>query len=271
MTPSASNLALEASPGFTAKPGHGFEFSSSPRWVRAEIDGTIIASSTRAMLLREERRAPVYYFSIEDIRMDLMDRSRTTSRCEYKGEATYWTARLGYRVVEDVLWTYETPYLEASALRGYVALNWRKVDHWYEEDEEIFLHARDPKRRVDVVASKRIVEIELGGKIVAHSGRALFLFETRALTRYYLPPEDVRMELLLSTASTSTCPYKGTANYFDANIDGKRFDDIAWCYADPIAECPRIKGLIAFYNERVDAVRIDGQRVPTGRPVLPWR
>ena len=112
----------------------------------------------------------------------------------------------------------------------------------YEEDDEIFVHARDPYKRVDVVNSARPVKVIVGGETVAETTRARFLYETRLPTRYYIPPEDVRMDLLVSSDQVTACPYKGTARYWSVKIGDRVFPDIVWSYPEPIPECPKIKG-----------------------------
>ncbi len=143
-----------------------------------------------------------------------------------------------------------------------MAFYWDRMDTWMEEDEEIFGHPADPYHRVDVRASSRSVQVVLAGETVAETNRAHFLFETNNLTRYYIPKEDVRMDLLESSENQSVCPYKGDAVYWSARIDGELHEDVVWSYPDPRVECPRIKELMCFYNERVDDIFLDGAPVP---------
>ena len=103
---------------------------------------------------------------------------------------------------------------------------------------------------------------------MADTTRAHFLFETGLPTRYYIPAEDVRMDLLTPTDTKTRCPYKGTASYWTARIGEETFDDIVWAYPDPVPECPKIKDLMCFYNEKVDAVFVDGTE--TEKPVTKW-
>ena len=200
--------------------------------------------------------------------MDLLTPTEHHTFCPYKGTASYWTIRVGDRMSENAVWGYPESYDEVAAIQDFVAFYWDRVDHWYEEDEEIFVHPRDPYKRVDAVASSRHVQVVLGGEIVADTRRACFLFETRLPTRYYIPQEDVRMELLVPSEKTSACPYKGRARYWSAKIGGRDYPDIVWFYPEPIAECPKIKGLLSFFNEQVDAILVDGIEVP--RPLTPW-
>lgn len=254
--------------GFKSNPDYKILFEPSPRRVRVQFNGEWIADSTNAHLLFETRHLPVYYFPRADVRADLMTRTDHHSFCPYKGTASYWTIRVGDRVSENAVWGYPDSYDEVAAIADFVAFYWDRVDRWYEEDEEIFVHPRDPYKRVDVLASSRHVQVILGGEIVADTRRAHFLFETRLPTRYYIPPEDVRMDLLMPSEKATACPYKGRARYWSARIGDNVFPDIVWSYAEPIPECPKINGLLSFFNEQVDEIRVDGKAAP--RPMTPW-
>ncbi len=256
-------------PGYEKNPTHRVDIEPSPRRVRVEIAGKTLVDTTHALLLRESNHTPVYYVPRADVAMDMLTKTEHSTYCPYKGHASYYTITApGGRVEENAIWSYETPYDEANAIIEHLAFYWKKVDHWYEEDEEIFVHPRDPHKRVDVVESHRPVKVVLGGQTVAETKRARFLFETGLPTRYYIPKDDVRMDLLTPSATVTACPYKGTARYWSAKIGDQLFEDIVWGYDDPIPECPKIKGLVSFYNEKVDAIFVDGKEVP--RPVTKW-
>ena len=254
--------------GFKANPDYKIAFEGSPRRVRVKFNGETIADSTEARLLFETRHLPVYYFPRADVRMDLLAPTDHHTFCPYKGTASYWTIRVGERSAENAMWSYPDPFEEVAAIGDFVAFYWDRVDGWYEEDEEIFVHPRDPYKRVDAIASSRHVRVILGGETVADTKRARFLFETRLPTRYYIPQEDVRMDLLVPSDKTTACPYKGKARYWSARIGDEMFPDIVWSYPDPIAECPKIKGYLCFFNELVDEISVDGAIVP--RPVTSW-
>jgi uncharacterized protein (DUF427 family) len=138
-------------------------------------------------------------------------------------------------------------------LPGHVVLDFAAFDAWYEEDERVFGHPRDPFHRVDVRRSSRPVRIELDGVVLADTTRVRMLFETNLPTRFYLPREDIRVALRPS-ARRSYCPYKGQASYW--SLDAA--EDIAWSYEDPLPELAVIKGLVAFWDETVD-VFLDGE------------
>jgi uncharacterized protein (DUF427 family) len=259
---------LNRAPGFEKNPDYRILFEPSPRRVRVEFGGEFIADSTAAHLLFETRHLPVYYFPRKDVAFDLLTATDHHTYCPYKGEASYWTVKAGGREAENAVWGYPKPYDEVREIADYVAFYWNKVDHWYEEDDEVFVHARDPYKRVDVVSSSRRVEVVLGGVTVADTRRARFLFETRLPTRYYIPPEDVRADVLVPSEKVTACPYKGKAKYFSVKIGDQTFEDIVWSYPDPIPECPKIKGLLCFFNEHVDEIRVDGAAMP--KPMTPW-
>ena len=248
--------------GYAKNPDHKLSFEPSPRRVRVVFASETIADSTDMRLLHEPRHLPVYYFPRADVRMDLLQPTDNATHCPWKGDASYWSVRVGDRVAENAAWSYEDPYPEVANIKDYVSFYWGRMDRWYEEDEEIFVHARDPYKRVDVVDSERPVEVVLGGETVAQTTRARFLFETNLPTRYYIPLEDVRTDLLERSDTQTRCPYKGIASYHSVRAGGVLHEDVAWFYPDPIAECPRIKGLVCFFNENVDEIRVDGAPVP---------
>ena len=261
-------MTYAPAPGFQSNPDYRINFEPSPRRVRVRFNGEWIADSTRAHLLFETRHLPIYYFPRADVRMDLLRATEHHSYCPYKGTASYWSIAVGDRSSENAVWGYPEPFAEVAAIEDYVAFYWDRVDHWFEEDDEIFVHARDPYKRVDVVNSSRPLRVIVGGETVAETSRTRFLYETRLPTRYYIPPEDVRMDLLVPSEKITACPYKGTARYYSVKIGDRVFPDIVWYYPEPIPECPKIKGYLCFFNEHVDAIVLDGAAVP--RPVTPW-
>ncbi|MFF2481707.1 DUF427 domain-containing protein [Paenibacillus sp. NPDC058071] len=230
----------------------------SQKWVRVEVDGVTIADSKSVVLLHERGHLPVYYFPKSDVRQDLIAASEHRTYCPYKGYASYWDIKVGDRVIEQAAWSYEDPIPQSEGVREYIAFYWNKVDKWLEEEEEVFVHPRDPYKRVDVIASSRHIQIVLNGEVVADSKRPVIVFETGVPVRYYLPEEDIRKELFISSDLKTRCPYKGEASYLTADINGQRFENIVWSYPNPIQEIPKIAGLHSFYNEKVDAVYVDG-------------
>ncbi len=131
------------------------------------------------------------------------------------------------------------------------------MDAWYEEDDQVFVHPRDPNKRVDVLHSSRHVEVKLNGVVLADSHRPSLLFETGLPTRYDLPKADVRQDLLFPSETHTACPYKGVASYWSARLADNVFEDVAWEYPHPIPECTKIEHLVCFYPEKVEQ-SVDG-------------
>ncbi len=255
-------------PGFVKHPGYSIKLEPCAKRVRVFLGDECIAESTATLLMCEGRYVPIYYFPRDDVRMDLLKRTDHHTYCPFKGEASYWTVNAGGKSAENAVWGYNTPYDEMAALKDYVAFYWDRMDAWFEEDEEVFVHARDPFKRIDVVLSHRPVRVLHGGKTLAETSDALFLFETGLPTRYYIPRADVNMNLLIGSNTVTRCPYKGETTHFSADIDGEHTPDIAWSYPEPIAEVHGIAGYICFYNERVDAIEVDGEAIP--KVETPW-
>jgi len=166
---------------------HAVILEPSPRRVRVMFNGETIADSSSMQLLHEDGHLPIYYFPVADVRMDLLEKTEHSTHCPHKGDASYWTVRVGDREAENAVWGYEDPLPIQPGLKGLVAFYWGRMDQWFEEDEEIFVHPRDPYKRIDTIASSRRVTVTLGGTIVADTTNAVFLFETGLPTRYYIP------------------------------------------------------------------------------------
>lgn len=233
-----------------------------PKRVRVLFGGAFVADSDRALLLREDGHLPVYYLPREDVRAEHLERSDRTTHCPRKGDAVYWHLKVGDKVAEDAVWSYPEPLPDApEELAGHVAFYWKKVDAWFEEDEQVYVHPRDPFKRVDALRSSRHVKIELGGEVVAESRRPVLLFETGLRTRYYLPKTDVRLDLLVPSATQTRCPYKGTADYYSVRVGDRTWEDVVWTYRHPTPACVAVEGLVCFYDEKVDAVYVDGDRI----------
>ncbi len=264
-TRAGSDAGVLISPG--AESCSPWRAEPSHRRVRVRVGGEWIVDTARPLLMLERGLTPVYYLPKADVRMELLERSAKRTRCESKGEASYYTLRVGERVEESVAWSYEQPPPGLEPLADHLALYWPRVDQWFEEDDEVFVHARDPYKRVDTLHSSRHVRVELAGETVAETERPLLLFETGLPTRYYIPPQNVRRELLEPSDRHTQCPYKGVASYHSVRAGGELYRDIVWHYAFPIPEIPKIEGLFAFYNEKVD-LHVDGEL--QGRPQTPF-
>lgn len=254
------NRALEDADGAIAGPAASavVRTEATVKRVRAVFGGETVVDSRRTLILFEKGHLPVYYFPIEDVRRDLLEPSPRRTTCPRKGEASYYTVRAGGRVAEHAVWHYTDPIPGCPDISRHVAFYWNAMDSWWEEDDEVFVHPRDPYHRVDVLRSSRHVRVEIDGIAVADTRRPLLLLETGLPERWYIPPADVHLAALRPTDAATACPYKGEARYFSFDGAGGEHPNVAWSYPAPIPECSKIEQAICFFNERVDLF-VDGE------------
>lgn len=253
------------------------------KWIRATSAGETVVSSTRALIVWEPRRiVPSYAVPVTDVRAQLvpanasgdierpvristdgpplLDPGTGFSVHTCPGQALSIRTTAGE--LDGAAFAPDDP-----ALDGYVVLDWAAFDQWQEEDDVVMGHPHDPFDRIDVLRSSRHVVVSSEGVVLADSARPTLLFETPLPTRYYLPTEDVRWDLLKPSESHSVCAYKGVASYWTARLPGRDIPDIAWSYPEPLHDALNVAGMVAFFTERLD-LAIDG--TPIERPVTPW-
>lgn len=229
------------------------KWETSSRWVRGQFNGVYVVDSRRARLVWEHEKYPFYYFPLADVRSEyLIETGRG-----HNGRQTFHL-KVGNRDVSNAVYSFTNLSAADAPLNGFVTFRWDKMDHWFEEAEEVFVHARDPYKRIDTLASSRHVRVVIEGQTIAESKRPYLLFETGLPTRYYIHSEDVNLERLTPTDSHTQCPYKGEASYWTVTVNGRDYKDIVWSYPEPIPEIPKIKNLLCFYNEKVD-IYVDGE------------
>jgi uncharacterized protein (DUF427 family) len=225
------------------RPADAIVWEPSARWVRGMYGATTVVDSRAPVLVWGPGAAvPHYAFPDADVRTDLL---RPAAGAAYD-------LHLDGTVVPDA--ARRLP----GELAGYLAFAWKQrvgrgLDRWYEEDEQITVHPRDPHVRVDALPSSRRVVVRIGGAVVADSRAPVLLFETGLPTRYYLPPGDVVWDALAPTDRRTGCPYKGTARYWSHPA----VPDVAWSYPDPVTAVGVVRDRVAFYDEVVD-VEVDG-------------
>ncbi len=233
-----------------------------PRRVRATLGGITVLDTVHALYVWEWPNYPQYYIPLEDVGPGVLVDEK---HAEELGRGTAWRhgLRAGAHARPGAAHVYTDNAVAGVA--GTVRFAWEALDSWFEEDEEVFVHPRNPYTRVDALRSTRTVRIELQGVVLAESSAPVMVFETGLPTRYYFDREVVNFEHLVPSDTVSSCPYKGnTSSYWSVAVDGAVHADLAWAYAFPTRQLLPILGLIAFYNEKVDVI-VDGELVP--RPV----
>jgi uncharacterized protein (DUF427 family) len=249
-------------------PGRALYLEPTPKRIRVEVGGELIADSRRAMLLHEGGHMPIYYFPPEDVRHECLEASDRHTHCPKKGDASYYTIKAGGEVVDAGAWYYPDPLPGAPPrLKDLIAFYFNRMGRWLEEGEEIGVHPRDPYHRLDVISTDRQIKVSLDGEPLAETTRAMALFESNLPARWYIPRQDVQAELEPSETVTH-CPYKGAAGYHSVRLAGGELGrDLIWFYEDPLPEAARVAGLLCFFNERVD-IELDGELQQ--RPESPW-
>ncbi|MGI9625105.1 MAG: DUF427 domain-containing protein [Acidimicrobiales bacterium] len=196
----------------------------NPKWIRGVKSGRTVVDTRSAKYVWTHPYYPAWYIPIEDVT----------------------AAGLATTTVDE--------------LPGHVHIDWGEMDSWFEEDEEVFVHPRDPYKRIDALRSSRVVRVLLDGEVIAETEKPTVLYESMLPPRYYIPATDVRLDLLTPTTTETACPYKGWAHYWTATINDVEYTDVAWGYRTPLPESQPIAGMVCFYNDRVD-LEVDGELV----------
>lgn len=224
--------------------------------IRAVLGGQTIAQSDNTLMVWEKPYYPTYYFPAADVATSTFAPTGETNRSPSRGESELYNIKVGEVVATNgASWYKES---RVDELKDHIRLDWHSMDAWFEEDEQVYVHARDPYTRLDILPSSRHIRVEVDGVTVADTTRPQLLFETGLPTRYYVPNEDVRMDLLGPSELITSCPYKGDAHYYNVTVEGTEHENIVWWYPSPVEESARIAGYVSFYNEKVD-IYVDGQ------------
>ncbi|TDC46687.1 DUF427 domain-containing protein [Jiangella ureilytica] len=260
-------------------------FEPSPKRIRAVLGGDTWADTVAGMVVWEPRRiVPGYAIPEADLDAEPIPAGPASAEAEehpvqvHAGGPPVLDPRTPFSVRttqgEPLSLRRGSVVLDGAGFRpadpdlaGYVILDWSAFDQWFEEDDEVFAHPRDPFKRIDVRSSSRHVVISVDGVVLAETTRARLLFETHLPTRTYVPRSDVRLQLLEPSETRSWCAYKGHARYWSARIGGELHRNLAWSYEDPLSDGVEVKDHITFFDEKVD-VTVDSTPVP--RPVSPW-
>lgn len=172
---------------------------------------------------------------------------------EGTGDRAYFgTLTVGQRASDRIL-------LFDNVMNNLIKIDFHAMDQWFEEDVPVYGHPKDPYKRIDILHSTRNIRVDINGVTLADSSAPLLLLETTLRTRYYLPPTSVKWEYLRRSDTQTLCPYKGSANYYHVEVNGKVYRDLVWYYRYPTIESAPIAGYMCFYNEKVN-IWVDGKK-----------
>jgi uncharacterized protein (DUF427 family) len=226
-----------------------------PRRIRAMLGQHTVFDTTSALYVWEWPNYPQYYIPMADIDATvLVDEDHE----EHLRRGTAKRFGLRVRDIERAGVAHHYVNSDVPGITGTVRFDWAALDGWFEEDEEVFVHPRDPYSRVDALRSTRTVSVSLEGVELARTSSPVLVFETGLPTRYYINRTEVNFNHLISSDIETACPYKGTTSaYWSVRIGDQVFPDLAWAYDFPTRQLLPIAGLVSFYNEKVD-IAIDG-------------
>jgi uncharacterized protein (DUF427 family) len=230
----------------------------APRRVRGYLAQELVFDTTAARYVWEVPYYPQYYIPLADVRAEFLRDE------DHPQQVQFGPSRLHSLIGAGQTHQAAARVFDAdsdSPVAGTVRFEWDLL-RWFEEDEPIYGHPRNPYSRVDVLRSHRHVRVELDGVPLADTQSPVMLFETGLPTRYYIDPTDIVFEHLEPSTTQTLCPYKGvTSAYWSVRIGETLHSDLAWTYHYPLPAVAPIAGLVAFYNEKIDIV-VDGAAVP---------
>ncbi len=108
-------------------PDHPITITQNPKRVRVLAGGNVVADTTRALALKEATYPVVQYIPREDADASLLTKTTHHTHCPYKGDASYFTIRVGDTTLENAVWSYETPFPAMNEITGYLAFYPNKV------------------------------------------------------------------------------------------------------------------------------------------------
>jgi uncharacterized protein (DUF427 family) len=232
--------------------------------IRGILAGSVIFDTTSSLLVWEHKWFPQYWIP----KTAFSPTATFTSTPSISGIQTS-TAKLTVR--DKIIDALIVPSAFNSELAGFVKLDFKSLDQWFEEQSQIIYHPKDPFHRVDVLPTDRRIHVELNGTVLADTetgGGVMSLWETGFPARWYLPRTAVKWEYLTESLTKTGCPYKGEASYYSVKLgDGTEVKDAVWWYKSPIKESNEIIGMLCFYPEKVEYF-IDGVKAgANGMPV----
>jgi uncharacterized protein (DUF427 family) len=250
-------------------------FEKTSRRIRVRHGDSTLIDTTGAVLIWEPRRiVPGYAVPEDDLVASLVPHEAPAPSLDghppvlgpgsfslHTTPGTSLDVQVGESVLPAAAFRPDDP-----DLAGYVSLDFGAFT-WLEEDEEAVGHPHDPFKRIDILQSSRHVVVTLDGTVLADTTRAVALLETHLPTRWYIPRDDIRMDLLEPSSHRTTCAYKGVASYVSVVDAGDAGRDIAWTYPEPLHDAERVRDLVCFFSERTE-LNVDGE--PLEPPVTLW-
>jgi uncharacterized protein (DUF427 family) len=269
-------LAWQQGPLATGSVGHFLAEQPMPprllfaeplrRRMRVRFADRWIADSEDVMLLHEPGRYPVAYFPRGDIEAGLLIAEDRVTEHRDLGDTQWFTVKAEEREINHAAWQHTALPPHATVLDGRLALAWRAMDAFYEENERIVGHAADAYHRIDIRSTSRHLVVRDGDHVIADTEHPLALYESGFAPRWYVPREDIDESALKLVDTRTFCPYKGICSYYDVGSHKRA----AWSYINAWREVLRVTNLVSFEPDKVD-VYLDGKQLllEPGQTVVP--
>ena len=240
---------------------------STPRKVQILYNGAYVLATTNAVFVWEHPFYPQYYVPTKELISSSKTRQWEFKEGEvFKAEngtevAMQCTIKVGTKSTDQVLaFSSENLSGKAEELKGMTKIDFASMDQWFEEETPIYVHPKDPFKRVDILQSTRDIKVFVDGQVVAKTQSSMHLYETGLPVRFYIPLTAIDASVLRPSTTKTKCPYKGEAEYYSVEVNGKLHEDLFWYYRNPTLESSKVQGLCCPYSERVD-IELDGVKL----------
>lgn len=232
-------------------------FAPTGTKITAIVDGSVLVQSRNAMLLRQSPFKIAYGFPREEVDSTLLESNTEAKNDGRLGPVQQYDLNIGPQQRPEAAYEYLESRDGYPDLRGYLFFSWDAADRWFEEEEELIGHPRDPYTRIDVRRTSYHIEVKVEGVIVADTRRAFALLETGLPVRYYIPSEDVVWDYLIDSETQTVCPYKGRSRYWHIQVDGTVYNDRVWAYLEPFQDADPVRDALCFHQEKLTLL-VDG-------------
>jgi uncharacterized protein (DUF427 family) len=227
---------------------------STPRLVQLLFNGSYIVRTTEAVFVWEVPYYPQLYFpksALNSSNAEDFDAKQGEEIKDSNGKvvAHKHILTVGNKSTNQCFVFADKLSSNGELLSGLVKVDFNAIDQWFEESTPIFVHPKDPFKRIDILQSTRPIKISIHETVVAETASSMHLYETGLPCRYYIPLTDVRPGVLKPSKTRTQCPYKGEAEYYSVDLgNGKVVEDVVWFYNRPTLECGKIESMTKAVN-----------------------
>lgn len=245
----------------------------TPRLVQALYNGAYVVKTTSALFVWEHPYYPQLYIPQSAVTSEAQLKQGSPIESDTSSVIGHrYTLTVGKKSTDEIVIFSDKLEGAAAPLAGLVRITFSAMDQWFEESTPIFVHPKDPFKRVDILASSRPVRVFIDDVLVADAPSSMHLYETGLPARYYLPLTSIKAEVLRPSNTRTKCPYKGEAEYYSVEVNGKLHEDVIWYYRNPTLESIKVEGELRSISKggTVADIEQDFAASTTKRSRLNW-